>query len=190
MSDDKTFYKVDLLYKNIKFNFEKSVSYHLCKNNNDYYFYKFNDNVFVDMRSNHMIKNIYYILQNIEKLNDGKIKKYMIRSHLELEVLCDFLKRNNILHRIKLEYSKNVVRCFSFPDDIDDLIKTYFNHCSSNYEKNKIIKIYKLYIEVYKGFTNLFDKKYLYQKSDVKTEIDKPKFGIYLYPDWKALGVI
>lgn len=189
-----TFYKINILYRNVKFNVEKSVEYHLSKKINKYYYYKFSDNKLVyvsnEFRSNHMIKNIYHIMQNIEKLNDGKIKKYMISSQLELEVLCDFLKKSNILHRIKLEYSKNVVGCFLFPKEIDiDLIKTYFNHYSSNYETNKVIKIYKLYIEVYKGFTNLFDKKYMYQNSDVKTEIDKPKFGIYLYPDWKALGV-
>ena len=53
---------------------------------------------------------------NIEKLNDGKIKNYMIFSQLELEVLCDYLKKNNILHKIKIEFSKpgTVVRSFLY----------------------------------------------------------------------------
>lgn len=56
----------------------------------------------------------------------------------------------------------------------------YFNYTDSNYEKNKIMNNFRLYIEVYKGFTNLFDK----------TEIEKPKFGIYLYPESKTINVI
>jgi len=42
------------------------------------------------------------------------------------------------------------------------------------------MNIFRLYIEVYKGFTNLFDE----------TEIEKPKFGIYLYPESKKINVI
>ena len=190
-----TFYKIKLTYQNIKFNVEKSVEYHLSHKNKCFYYYKFKDNKLVyvsnEFRGNKIIKNIYYTIQNIKKFNDGKIKKYMITTQLELEVLCDYLKKNNILHRIKLEYTNNYVRYFQSDDNYNEnLIKLYFNHWSSNYDKNKVIKIYQLYIEVYKGFTNLFDKKYLYQNSDVNTLIDKPKFGIYLYPDWKALRVI
>lgn len=146
-----------------------------------------------EFKSNNMVNNIYHILQNIEKLNDGKIKKYMISSQLELEVLCDYLKYNNILHKIKIETlkQKTHVRCFSYDEFKSGVNKgSYFNQNSSDYEKNKIIKLYKLYIQVYKGFVNLFDKKYLYKNSDIKSDMYNPKFGIYLYPDWKTLGCI
>jgi len=188
-----TFYKIKLLYKTT--HIETPVEYHLSKKNECYYYYKFIENELVYMsnefRCNHMVKNIYHIIQNIEKLNDGKIKKYMISSQLELEILCDYLKKNNILHRIKIEYYKPKAydKYFSY-DEFSINKGEYFNHTGLDYEKNKIINIFNLYIEVYKGFTNLFDKKYLYQNSDIKTEIEKPKFGIYLYPDWKTIGVI
>jgi hypothetical protein len=187
-----TFYKIKILYKNTivipnyrTTVFEKAVEYHLSRKNNCYYYYKFTDNKLVYMsnefRSNHMVKNIYYIMQNIEKLNDGKIKKYHIFYQLELEVLCDYLKKNNILHQIKIEYSKpgTNVECFTYDEYNEKTnLSTYFNQTRSDYERNKIIKLYKLYIQVYKGFENIFDKKYLYQNS----HIEKSKFRIYLYP--------
>ena len=196
-----TFYKIKLLYTNtifLKYSVEKVVEYHLSKKNNRYFYYKFTDNELVYMSnefiSNHLIKNIYHIMQNVEKLNDGKIKKYLISSQLELEILCDYLKKNNILHRIKIEYDKHKTYDEYFLyDEYNKIDKgKYFNRTGLNYEENKIMNIFNLYIEVYKGFTNLFDKKYLYQNSDIKTEIEKPKFGIYLYPigSWKAIGVI
>jgi NAD-specific glutamate dehydrogenase len=99
-------------------------------------------------------------------------------------------EKNNILHRIKIVNRMKCSYHFSY-DEYNGIDKgKYFNKTGLNYEKNKIMNIFNLYIEVYKGFTNLFDKKYLYQNSDIKTEIEKPKFGIYLYPDWKALNKI
>lgn len=90
-----TFYKIKLFYKPT--HFEKIVEYHLSKKNNRYYYYKFDNNKLIYMsnefRCNHMIKNIYHIMENIKKLNDGKIKTYHIFYQLELEVLCDYLKK-------------------------------------------------------------------------------------------------
>jgi len=160
-----TFYKIKLLYINTivipndrTTHFEKAVEYHLSKKNNNYYYYKFTDNELVYMsnefRSNHLVKNIYHIMKNIEKLNDGNIKKYMIFTQLELEILCDYLKKNNILHRIKIQYDKNKTydRYFSY-DEYNFIDKgMYFNRTGSNYEKNKIMNIFELYVEVYKGF--------------------------------------
>lgn len=188
-----TFYKIKLLYSNLKFNVEKQLEYHLSKKNNHYLYYKFIDNKLVYMtnefRSNHMVKNIYHIMQNIEKLKDGKIKKYRIFSQLELEILCDYLKTNNILHRIKIESAR--FRCvinknLSYDDYREQLnvYKTYFNQTGVDYEQNKILDCFKLYIQVYKGFVNLYQKKYLYQNSDVDADIKKPKFGVYLWPTY------
>ncbi len=186
-----TFYKIKLLYTNdiIISNykttqFEKQIEYHLSNKNNKYLYYKFIDNKLEFMtneyRSNHMVKNIYHILKNIEKLKEGKIKNYRIFTQLELEILCDYLKKNNIEHAIKItgkmgwpiHYRNIRYNSIIFKENFDRF-KTYFNHYDSNYEKNKINNTYELYIQVYKGFVDLM--KY--------SGIEKPKYGIYLYPE-------
>jgi len=131
-----------------------------------------------EFRSNHMVKNIYHIMQNIEKLKEGKIKKYRIFSQLELEILCDYLKKNDIVHTIKIVACK--LRCvmtknFSYDDYREQLnvYKTYFVRTGVNYEQNKILDCYELYIQVYKGFVNLYQRKYY-------ADIERPKFGVYI----------
>ncbi len=181
-----TFYKINLLYSNLIFNVEKQLEYHLSKKNNCYIYYKFIDNKLVYMtnefRSNHMVKNIYHIIQNIEKLKEGKIKKYRIFSQLEVEILCDYLKTNNILHRIKIESAR--FRCIMNRNLSYDEYKkdyyAYFRQNGKNYEKNKILDCFELYIQVYKGFVNLYQRKYLCQNSDVDADIERPKFGVYI----------
>jgi len=103
-----TFYKIKLFYKNtIVIPNYRIVEYHLSKKNNRFYYYKFDNNKLVYMsnefRCNHMIKNIYHIMENIKKLNDGKIKTYHIFYQLELEVLCDYLKKIklNVINHIQ-----------------------------------------------------------------------------------------
>ena len=181
-----TFYKIKLLYSNLKFNVEKQSEYHLSKKNDCYLYYKFIDNKLVYMtnefRSNHMVKNIYHIIQNIEKLKEGKIKKYRIFSQLEVEILCDYLKTNNILHRIKIESARFrcvINRNLSY-DEYKKNYYAYFRQNGKNYEKNKILDCFELYIQVYKGFVNLYQRKYLCQNSDVDADIERPKFGVYL----------
>jgi len=179
-----TFYKIKLLYTNLIFNVEKQIEYHLSKKNNCYLYYKFIDNKLVYMtnefRSNHMVKNIYHIIQNIEKLKEGKIKNYRISTQLELEILCDYLKKNNIEHAIKITgkmewptYYINIrYNSIIFKENFDKFT-SYFKHYGSNYEKNKINNMYELYIQVFKGFVDLWRYK----------DIEKPKYGIYLYPE-------
>ena len=183
-----TFYKIKLLYSKIilKFNVEKQLEYHLSKKNDFYIYYKFIDNKLVYMtnefRSNHMVKNIYHIIQNIEKLKEGKIKKYRIFSQLEVEILCDYLKTNNILHRIKIESARFrcvINRNLSY-DEYKENYDAYFRQNGKNYEKNKILDCFELYIQVYKGFVNLYQRKYLCQNSDVDADIERPKFGVYI----------
>jgi len=188
-----TFYKIKLLYSNLRFNIEKQLEYHLSKKNNCYIYYKFIDNKLVYMtnefRSNHMVKNIYHIMQNIEKLKEGKIKKYRIFSQLELEILCDYLKKNDIVHTIKIVACK--FRCvinknLSYDDYREQLnvYKAYFDRTGVDYEQNKILGCFELYIQVYKGFVNLYQRKYLYQNSDVDIEIERPKYGVYIWPSY------
>ena len=184
-----TFYKIKLLYSNLKFNVEKQSEYHLSKKNDCYLYYKFIDNKLVYMtnefRSNHMVKNIYHIIQNIEKLKEGKIKKYRIFSQLELEILCDYLKKNNILHTIKI-FGSDLNWCINKNLSYDkyrenfNVYSKYFGQDEQNYEKNKILHCFELYIQVYKGFVNLYQRNYLYNNSDVDTNIERPKFGVYI----------
>jgi len=184
-----TFYKIKLLYSNLKFNVEKQSEYHLSKKNDCYLYYKFIDNKLVYMtnefRSNHMVKNIYHIIQNIEKLKEGKIKKYRIFSQLELEILCDYLKKNNILHTIKivgsdLNWCINKNLSYDKYRENFNVYSKYFGQDEQNYEKNKILHCFELYIQVYKGFVNLYQRNYLYHNSDVDTNIERPKFGVYI----------
>lgn len=175
-----TFYKIKLLYSNLRFNVEKQLEYHLSKKNNCYIYHKFIDNKLVYMtnefRSNHMVKNIYHIMQNIEKLKEGKIKKYQIFSQLELEILCDYLKKNNILHtikigsRLKMVFNKNL-SYDEYKEQIN-VYKSYLGRDGENYEKNKILHCFELYIQVYKGFVNLCQ--------NLDANIERPKFGVYM----------
>jgi hypothetical protein len=176
-----TFYKIKLLYPNLKFNVEKQLEYHLSKKNDHYIYYKFIDNKLVHMtnefRSNHIVKNIYHIMRNIEKLKEGRIKKYTISTQLELEILCDYLKKNNILHMIKISAGsklRSVIDKRLSYDEYREKQEPYFGRDVENYEKNKILGCFELYIQVYKGFVNLS------QNSNVDAEIERPKFGVYI----------
>lgn len=128
-----------------------------------------------------MVRNIWHIIQNIEKLKIGKIKKYRIFTQLELEILCDYLKNKNILHTIKIEsvstnynflYNDHVVKSYAY--------NTFFKQTGFNYERNKILNCFELYIQVYNGFVNLLEKKNLCQNS--QNQIEKPQFSIYIWP--------
>ena len=101
-----------------------------------------------------MVKNIYHILQNIKKLKRGNIKKYQIFSQLELEILCDYLKHQNILHTIYITYGEYSPRHDILYDEYKEkhvFYKSYFNN-NMEYENCKIISIYNLYVKVHKKF--------------------------------------
>ena len=53
-----------------------------------------------------------------------------------------------------------------------NVYKTYFDRTGEDYEKNKILGCFELYIQVYKGFVNLPQRKCIYQNSDVDIEIE------------------
>lgn len=188
----KIFYITSLPY-NSEYNTEKQIEYYLTIKYGTmlryFLYHKFIDNQLIyrstlsSTRSNSIVKNIYYTIENIEKLKNGKIKKYSISTQLELEILHDYLKNSNILHTILIsdinlkcishnvlyeEYKKN----FSY-------YKTYYNQNGIDYENNKILNTSKLYINVYKGFVNLVS--YYKEKAYRLKNVEKPKFGVYLY---------
>jgi len=99
------------------------------------------------------------------------------------------LKKNNILHTIKIVNSgfKSAVNYnFLYEEYIEkfNVYKTYFRRDGVGYGRNKILRCFELYIQVYKGFINLHQRKYLYQNSDVEIEIERPKYGVYIWPTY------
>jgi hypothetical protein len=121
----------------------------------------------------HMIKNIYNVIQCITKLKKQRIKKYRIFTQFELEIICDFLNKNNILYSINIEY-KNTVTILSYTK-FKERKNHYFENCiiNNNYGEiifNKIYKFYTLYITVYKEYINL-----------CKLKLEEKVLGIYLY---------
>lgn len=90
------------------------------------------------------VNRLYYTLQNIKKLKNGKIKIYKLKNQLELELLCDFCKKNNILCRIELKQhnGKSDRTIYSF---------TYDYYCKLLNEKKIIFTNFKNYIDSYNG---------------------------------------
>lgn len=181
-----TFYKIRLLYKSDRLlNIEKQLEYHLSRHPSNFRFtlYKFVDNQLVYTtgdRSNRMVRNLFNILKNMEKLSAGKIKKYQIFSQLELEVLCHYLKSKNILHTIFLTYKGDKIFEIFYDEYVEQSskYKMYFNKNGLDYEKNKILNCYQLYIQVYKGFVNLLNY-------DINSD-EKPKYRVYIWPNYPS----
>jgi hypothetical protein len=61
-----------------------------------------------------------------------------------------------------------------------NVYRSYFRWDEENYEKNKIICCFELYIQVYKEFINLYQRKYLYKNSVVDADMERPKYGVYI----------
>lgn len=111
---------------------------------------------------NHKIsKRLYYILDNVKKMKDGKIREYMIFNELEIEVLSRYLSQINVSHvfyisneteNIKLDLKK-------FKDDINTYSDYFMRRRDKKIEYNKINNNYKLKIKIYKGYDNLSNKK-------------------------------
>jgi hypothetical protein len=104
----------------------------------------------------------------INKLKDGRIKKYQVFNELELKVLEKYLTDKNILFRI-------IVDCGSYKlkyNVSDNGYKFYFSNTRCYYpEENKVYKSYLMYVKVYKEYVNLLEVKDRCQS----------KYGIYLY---------
>jgi hypothetical protein len=150
----QTIYRIKLPYTN-----GNNVEYFLYVKNNRFFYDKFIGEKKVEstkygINRNRMVKNIYHILQNIKKLKRGKIKKYQIFSQLELEILCDYLKHQNIFHTIYItfgDFSDRYDLTYAKYKEKNIFYKSYFNN-NMEYENCKIMRIYNLYIKVHKGF--------------------------------------
>ena len=149
----------------------EDITYDFIHTNNKYTYNTYKNNSLIqESKNSPQVKNIYHIINNINKLSPGKIKKYNITTQLELETLSDFLKTNNTPFLIsfvwdKLSHKENI--SYEYYKSSIKLYNTYFST-----KTHKIMKNYKLYIKVYKGFTRLH----------INTKpVDNVKFGVYLY---------
>lgn len=117
--------------------------------------------------------NIANIIINIDKLKIGKIKHYNIHYLNDIEILCKYLQKKNILHRIYIKhYNHYISHKYSYEEFINDDNDCHVYFSKKN--KQKIILPYELYIIVYKGFVELNDNN--------KNELKNRQFGTYLRP--------
>lgn len=142
------------IYTNYNIIYEIDVSniFSLYKYKNDKLIYS------SKCRNNRVAKNVYFILDNINKLSEGKIKKYQIFNKLELEFICNHLSVKKILHTIMIKLkNQNKWLCNTSYDNFKntDKYNIYFTNLADDIEYNYILRTYDLYIVVYKGFVNL-----------------------------------
>lgn len=126
-----------------------------------------------NQKYNKLITRIYYYIKNIEKLKDGRIRKYRVFNELELKTISSYLTNKNILFRI---LENNTHQLYS--PNIDGIYE--LNKESSYAEENKFFKKSDFYIQVYKGFINLLTQKREYKSPDGYV-IPTIKYGIYLW---------
>lgn len=152
---------ISLSNKTFKFYADLNLKiYSLCK-------YVDNSLIYSKGFDNKCFKRIYNILINIDKLAHGKIKTYQIFNELELEIICKFAKKNNILHQIVVKLNKysNMHRYYR----INDIFKKsyikyikqyssspkYFDFLGSDCDQIKIKKQFFFGVRIYKGFVDL-----------------------------------
>lgn len=135
------------------------------------------DKNYINNKNSNITKRVYYIIQCIQNLKIGKIKKYQIFYRLELDVVSKYLESKNISNQLlfksfgenllKIQY-KNYLKKQNETNDM------FFNNTSSMYlDKIKTIHNIKMYIIVYKGYINIIENK------DIM-DLSKEKFKIYL----------
>ena len=115
-------------------------------------------------RSSKICKRLFYYINYINKLDDGKIKEYQIFNMFELDVLCNYLINKNIVYEIVVKDYRNIfmmekIKKFTYDSyEYQISIKEYIQWVNDP-EANKIYKSYKIYVRVYKGFVDLIKNK-------------------------------
>jgi hypothetical protein len=98
-------------------------------------------------------KRIHYMLDNINKMNNGSIKTYELYNELEIEVLTQYLAYHGIKHVIYVDH-KNTSLCTIINMNKFRTNRTqysqYFTRDCNKIEYNKIKKNYRIEIEVSK----------------------------------------
>lgn len=135
--------------------------------------------------ANKMGRYICSILDCVDKLSDGRIKRYQIFNKLQLEFICAELAKRHILHTVCIEtnrpspldamtlYDKLYVK-YKQDEQQPLFINQYWaSPMHEDLELSKIKKHYDMYIKVYKGFVNLVDPQ---QNKDARDY----KYGIYI----------
>ncbi len=151
----------------------------IMNDNNLYYTNNENNNAPASKRfyrSSKISHRIFDIITKINKLADGKIKKYQVFNKLELEILCNYLVKNNILHTIIRESNNTIYNkiLYSAYKQKEEVLNHIFNHNYDDLEYNSVYSQYQLYIKVYKGFNNLNPNI----KDNKNTDY---KFGVYIW---------
>jgi len=117
-------------------------------------------------------RRIYNNLININKLKNGKIRRYQVFNKLELEIIIKYLITKNILFRI-CEQNISYERLYHM---LDKSYKFCFSMNEYYPENNKVLKNTKLYIKVYKGFINLTE----FRDNKISCNHYTHKYCIYL----------
>ncbi len=117
---------------------------------------------------NRIRRRIYNNVLNISKLSDGKIKMYPVYSKLELEILKKYLTNRHTLFGICIAGAsyKNI---YNAADDINRYFVGYYPP-----EDNKVMRTFKMYVVVYKGYVNM-------TRMPSYVDTSKCKHKIYLY---------
>lgn len=135
------------------------------------------DKNYINNKNSNITKRVYYIIQCIQNLKIGKIKKYQIFYRLELDVVSKYLESKNISSQILFKSFGTKLLQMQFKNYSKNKIETndmFFNNTSSMYlDKIKTIHNIKMYIIVYKGYINIIENK------DIM-DLSKEKFKIYL----------
>lgn len=119
----------------------------------------------------HFRRRIYHNLDCIQKLKDGRIRKYQVHNELELRVLEKYLHDHEILFQI-VEQCPSYTRKYGLTDHS---YKFCFRGPYAEYqEENTVTRGTQLYVQVYKGYVNCSEPQHQYNKK-------KPfRYGIYL----------
>lgn len=135
------------------------------------------DKNYLENRNSNITKRIYFIIQCIQSLKVGKIRKYQVFYRLEIDVICKYLESKNICNQI-------VFKCFgaelqkiqyiNYIANAKDINETFLTSSStSNIDKIKSLINIKIYVNVYKGYIDIIKYRDL-------LDISKEKFTIYL----------
>lgn len=114
--------------------------------------------IYSSKEKNHKIsKRLYYILSNIKKMKDGKIREYMVFNELEMEVLSRYLSKYNITHKFYIQNKtiNEIINMNKFRNNVKYYSNFFIRRRNEKIEYNKIKPETPLKIKIYKGFNDL-----------------------------------
>lgn len=135
------------------------------------------DKNYLENRNSNITKRIYFIIQCIQSLKVGKIRKYQVFYRLEIDVICKYLESKNISNQIVFKSfgaELQKMQYMNYINNAKDTNETFLTSSSTCYlDKVKSLINIKIYIIVYKGYIDIIKYKNI-------LDISKEKFKIYL----------